>query len=225
MSTILETKLNKIQTYVNTSNEIIYPIINQMIYIELDYIESTGTQYIDMNTANILTSGCKVKTEVSFTSPTTRQCIFGTEVSSPFYRNYLIKSSSGFDCGAYDYNNVNYSVSANQILSIDYSTVKGNNYLKVNDSTIWSNQDNHDRASSSSYLFAFHTRFNGVNEHAAMRLYFFKLYDSTGELIRDFIPVKRRMDNVVCLYDKISNTFFENSGTGVFTAGPVKGDD
>lgn len=207
---------NKIET-LNYNDE---PVWTDEPYKKLEYIESVGKQYIDMNTANTLTSGCKVETNVSFASPTTRQCIFGTEVASPFYRNYLFKTSSGFECGAYDYNNVRYSVSANQILEIDYSTIKGNNYLKVNNSTIWSNKDNHDRAASSLYLFAFHNRFNRANEYSTMRLYFFKLYNSNNELIRDLIPVERKSDNVICMFDKVTKTFYTNLGTGEFTAGP-----
>ena len=47
-----------------------------------------------------------------------------------------------------------------------------------------------------------------------------KIYKDTS-LIRDFIPVKDE-NNVVCLYDKISNQYFYNAGTGDFIAGGVK---
>ena len=39
-----------------------------------------------------------------------------------------------------------------------------------------------------------------------------------GVLVRDYIPVKQ--GNVVGVYDKVSNTFFTNQGSGTFTAGP-----
>lgn len=207
---------NEIET-LNYNEE---PVWENTPYKKLEYIESVGKQYIDMNTANILVDGCRIEASLSFASPTERQCIFGTEVANPFYRNYLFKTSSGFECGAYNYNNISYSVEVNQVLAIDYSTVKGNNYLKINNSTIWSNKDNHDRASTSSYLFAFHHRFNYAQAFAKMKLYYFKMYNSTGELIRDFIPIRRKSDNEICLYDKVSKEFYTNQGTGEFTAGP-----
>ena len=48
--------------------------------------------------------------------------------------------------------------------------------------------------------------------------YYCKIWNN-GVLIRDFIPVKD-MNNVICLYDFVSGTYFYNSGSGSFTAGP-----
>lgn len=39
-------------------------------------------------------------------------------------------------------------------------------------------------------------------------------------LIRDFIPVKRKTDNKVGLYDLVEHKFYGNSGSGDFVAGP-----
>lgn len=54
--------------------------------------------------------------------------------------------------------------------------------------------------------------------YASMHLYFLKMY-SAGELIRDFVPVVRNADNVAGLYDLVTQTFYENDGTGSFGAG------
>jgi hypothetical protein len=58
---------------------------------------------------------------------------------------------------------------------------------------------------------------------SAMELYNFKLYDN-GTLIRDYIPCRRKSDNVLGLYDVVNNQFYTNAGTGVFIAGPEVGD-
>lgn len=42
-----------------------------------------------------------------------------------------------------------------------------------------------------------------------------------NELVRDFIPVQRKSDNVLGLYDLVNDVFYTNDGTGTFTAGPV----
>ena len=51
-------------------------------------------------------------------------------------------------------------------------------------------------------------------------VYSFKMWDD-NVLVRNLIPVKRNSDNVLGMYDTISETFFTNSGTGNFIAGPV----
>ena len=44
------------------------------------------------------------------------------------------------------------------------------------------------------------------------------MYDN-NTLVRDMIPVRRNSDNAVGMYDRVSDTFFANAGTGTFTAG------
>lgn len=63
--------------------------------------------------------------------------------------------------------------------------------------------------------------FSGADSDVApakMKLYSFKIYEG-DELVLDLIPVKRNSDNVVCAYDTVSEEYFTNEGTGVFTAG------
>lgn len=49
------------------------------------------------------------------------------------------------------------------------------------------------------------------------KIYSFKIYQS-DELVLDLIPVLDQ-DNVPCMYDKVSDTFFYNQGTGEFSYG------
>lgn len=50
-----------------------------------------------------------------------------------------------------------------------------------------------------------------------MQLYRAKVYDN-GALVRDFIPAKNA-SGVIGLWDDVGSAFYENAGTGVFTAG------
>lgn len=69
------------------------------------------------------------------------------------------------------------------------------------------------------YLFAMNNR--GVTYlPASLQVYKAKLYENSV-LVRDFIPAKRASDNAIGMYDTVSNTFFENAGTGEFIAGPI----
>lgn len=63
---------------------------------------------------------------------------------------------------------------------------------------------------------------NTTNENSAggsFKIYYCKIYDN-NELVRDLVPGIRKSDNVICMYDKVTGTFFENAGTGEFIAGP-----
>ena len=53
----------------------------------------------------------------------------------------------------------------------------------------------------------------------ASRFYYVELDNGTTK--RNFIPARRNSDGVLGMYDTVSNTFFTNSGTGEFIAGPV----
>lgn len=54
------------------------------------------------------------------------------------------------------------------------------------------------------------------------RIYYCKIWSDNGEtLVRDFIPVIRKSTGKACLYDKVTETFFENQGTGDFVAGSI----
>lgn len=50
-------------------------------------------------------------------------------------------------------------------------------------------------------------------------IYTQKAYQN-GKLVGDFRPARRKSDNVVGMYDAVSNKFYTNSGTGDFAAGP-----
>ena len=44
-----------------------------------------------------------------------------------------------------------------------------------------------------------------------------------GTPVQKLVPAKRNSDNAIGMYDMISDTFFENAGTGEFIAGPEVG--
>lgn len=48
---------------------------------------------------------------------------------------------------------------------------------------------------------------------------YFKYADNDNNLLRDMIPCYRKSDNVIGMFDLVSQTFFTNAGTGVFTVG------
>lgn len=66
------------------------------------------------------------------------------------------------------------------------------------------------------YLFAANDQGN-PSFYSSAKLYFAKIYEGTT-LVRDFIPV--RVGQVGYMYDKVSGQLFGNQGTGNFVLGP-----
>lgn len=64
-------------------------------------------------------------------------------------------------------------------------------------------------------LFKPHT---GNNNLYKMSIYFFKAWDSNGNLVRDLVPCLDN-NNVPCMYDKVEGKAYYNQGTGSFTYG------
>ena len=53
---------------------------------------------------------------------------------------------------------------------------------------------------------------------ALLKIYSLKVWDN-DTLIRNFIPVYRKIDSVIGLYDTIEGKFYTNAGTGTFLKG------
>ena len=181
--------------------------------ITVDYIESTGTQYID--TGIIPNSNTKV--EVKFMATTTNNTgIFGARESMETY-GYLLWGYLGGQM-RFDYNADSYTptfvnnISHNTI----YTVTKDKNLNYINGVQQASQSEKIFECPVSMYLF-------GINGNSTAdiispcKIYYCKIYDNDS-LLRDFIPAIDP-NGVVCLYDKVSKTYFYNKGTGNFKVG------
>ena len=186
-------------------------------YTELEYIESTGTQYVDTGVS--VPEGCRIKCKMAFTSlSSTLSVVFGShDAASPYYRNFLAATSSTWELGAYgtaDFGsstvNTEYEIDANTKSGEIACTINGTAY-SINQSIAPSAQ----RSALSVYLFALHYA-DGLFP-AKMKAWWYKVYVG-GTLVRDFIPCKNPA-GVVGLYDLVGGEFYGNSGTGTFIAG------
>ena len=87
---------------------------------------------------------------------------------------------------------------------------KGNVYL---DDELLYNYSQTFSTSSMFYLFFA----NGADRHGSFQLEYCKIYQN-DDLVRDFVPMLDS-NNEICLYDKVSETYFYNQGSGSFTSG------
>ena len=66
------------------------------------------------------------------------------------------------------------------------------------------------------YLFALNNG-GAIEEYSTSTIYSCKFYDN-NELVRHFVPAKRRADGVLGMYDMVTDSFYTNVGSGTFTA-------
>ena len=176
-------------------------------YAEVQYTQSTGTQYVDTGFKPNQDSRVLIKLS---TSETGSHTVFGADidwVDNGFalgvgFTHYGKETGtiSGLNNGSpheVDFNK--------NIISMDGSTV-----LTMGASTF---SVPHNLA-----LFA-NNRAGGIQEKTTMALYYCRIYDG-NTIIRDYIPCKNA-GGAVGLYDLIGQKFYGNAGTGSFTAGPV----
>lgn len=179
-------------------------------YHELEYIQSTGTQYIDTGFKPNQDTRVIIDSEVLSTT-TDGTCIFGARVS---YNNTAFSSWSTTTQIYTDYGS-NY-----QFATFDcykrFIIDKNKNVQTTNDVSITLASATFQSAQNA-YIFAVNS--SGPKYYSTIKLYSLKLYNN-GTLIRDYIPCINS-GGYIGLYDIVNNMFYSNAGTGVFIAGPI----
>jgi len=183
-------------------------------YQQVEYIESSGTQYI--NSGILCSSDLIIKVKFMNTSTNTVSDVFGNFVSeNDSFRLFCYTTQFYLDYGSGN-------GTANRHFENNYPTVNvlqeleiGNGYVK--NLTSQTNIITFSTTSFSKNYNLFITK-SLANATSKNRIYYFELYDN-GALVRNFIPCYRISDNVIGLYDMINKKFYTNAGTGTFLKG------
>ena len=207
------------------------------LYTPLQYLESTGTQWID--TKYIPLSSTNFDIGYMYTNGVgtiSGQVLFGSRQESSDYPGFLFSSynipysevlnstsvpRNGYVRLGYGVAQATYSLTQNASV---FNTLKCDSYgyVFLNGNSVYNVPLTRNTPPSISiYMFALHTN-QGVTDYAKGRIYYLKLYDN-DVLVRDFIPVLD-MNGTPCMFDKVEGKFYYNQGTGQFIAGPVIGE-
>lgn len=195
-------------------------------YQRVEYISSSGSQYIDTKIINNL--GVYVEAKIKYNSIGNYHCLFGCQntrntsaggsqapiiILQGYYLLYV-----GTDTILS--HNTDFIVDINNPQIIKASTVDENSFIEVDGNRYSSSiNDGQARGEKSLYLFAMN---NGGTSafYCDARVYSMQIYDNVnGTLLRDFVPCYRKRDNVIGLYDLVDDVFFINEGSGAFTKG------
>ena len=175
-------------------------------YKQLEYIESSGTQFID--TGIKAKNNAKVIAECNITYGTNWVMILGSYDTGAYFSWW----ANATNIYAY-YGSQNKS--GNGATGKQTIIANGSKWSDSANSFVFS--DASFTAPSTMYLFSVH---NGGSSYAnaSMKLYACQIYDN-GALVRNFVPCKNS-SGAVGLYDTVEVQFYANAGTGTFTAGP-----
>ncbi|MBQ0013361.1 MAG: InlB B-repeat-containing protein [Proteobacteria bacterium] len=194
-------------------------------YTRSEYIESTGTQWINTRMNPTINTGFDIKFIQNNTA--IDECPIGSRVAanSNQYLFFLGGNKTA-------YANVGTSATSLPSIRFDFSTLKRGvmqnktfTLIEMETGQILMNFNynnvKYSELSNSLPIWLFSANQNGgQNRPFEGKIYYCKLYEGSI-LIHDFIPVRRNIDNVIGMFDTVTQTFFENAGTGEFIAGPV----
>lgn len=181
-------------------------------YTQKQYLEASGTQYID--TGIKAQGGCYAEVEFEFSSSVSgwHSIISGDNANVnkafKFYHNGMTGGTVQNNSNYYDFNksfqtNQKYKACVSNGLVID-----GEFFQKFTKSTFTSNNN--------IALFANITGSATVEAYFTGRIYSCKMWIN-GVITRDFIPCVRDSDDAAGMYDIVNDVFYANAGTGSFT--------
>lgn len=186
-------------------------------YTRIEYLEATGTQYIDSGIApNFANNKIKQTATVQYTTSNSSRELMGTNGYGFWGKNASNKIEAALG---------SVTVTDDALVKnvISWTTNPDGNALelKVNNNTYTSTASSFVDADYAYYVFALGIR---VGSGAAASFFCHaKVWDYTievdDEVVCHLIPVKRISDNVLGMYDTVTGTFKTNAGTGTFTGG------
>lgn len=186
-------------------------------YTVLDYLMSTGTQYID--TEYIGKTGIRVKLKFMQDKRGSQAnyilaSYINTENTNRIYAPYL-KTDGKVVVAQGKYYEADFTTQLNEVYEVEIELYSNIITCNVNGENVFSKEGNFDvDGEDTLYLFSRHLTSRYSPDNFIGKIYYCKIWDN-GNLVRDFIPVLDEND-VSCLYDKVENKFYYNKGTGEF---------
>ena len=201
-------------------------------YTQLEYLESTGTQYIDTgykpnNLTNFEIKYLHTGWSLSTVANTPYGCTNNPEVGRA--NNGLFRTNRGGS--DHNYNRVAWG-NTNADTNIDlpdqflaelnewYTDKYLQNKIYINGTLVATSNAPTDISWNSSRTMYLFRRNASAPMPSKIRISYAKIWENES-VIKNFIPARRNSDGMLGMYDTVTNTFFTNAGTDEFIAGPV----
>ena len=184
----------------------------------MEYIQGTGTQYIDTGVS--APQGFKAFVKMEWTTPETDKFVIGSHnTGSPYGRNGLssyvtnknkwqLSTGNAYPGGGTLFSGI--------IYNCEVCTYRGESYLNINGTRVINSTDNQVRSSLNLLFFTSQYAIYMRQSKSKFRLLEATIYDHLGNLVRDYAPKLRVQDSKPGLYDFVTELFYTNAGTGEF---------
>lgn len=207
----------------DSNNDIIYDVdvyygngsdwinITPIPDIRLSYIQSNGAQYID----TLIPANSVGTYEITFMLPEylAWQRIYGTRSNRDGFELCVTLQAGRFRTHINNSHGTEFFIPE---VKTDFITLFiTSTGLVTYNGTVIANQNRQCTVTETIKLFM-----GWEINNSKQRIKNFRYYDENNQINLDLIPIRRITDDVVCMYDKISGTYFTNQGTGSFVAGP-----
>ncbi len=182
-------------------------------YIPIEYLESTGTQWIDTEIEYTSYSKYKFITRVNYSNTTTRQL----NGAQGYVYVGVVNGHYQIAQGGNNYRNIVAVPNVFTNCEIEFDCPNNTVSFNIGNSTGTASNIGYQKTLGAKiYLFNLNNEmYPGIGE----KISYFKIYQN-NTLVRDFIPVLNG-NGTPCMYDKVEGKFYYNVGTGDFIAGPA----
>lgn len=187
-------------------------------YTRLEYIESTGTQYVDIGFKGNLNTQIEMKIKQITNSTNKTICPIGDNTTSTKAISPAISMNS--TSRTIRFGDKSTTMSNKATLDTDYTLVFNKANLTLNGVVIWEFNATSTFETTNNLTLG---KINGIDDaynNGGLRIYWSKIYDN-DILVRDYIPCIRHRDGAIGLLDLCELKFYDNSGTGSFLGGGI----
>ena len=182
-------------------------------YTRLEYIEGTGTQYVD--TGYFPCELTRVVTAITPTSGNTTNGVFGgrTDNNVSTFSTWCVDGVFRTD---FDTNSQHVTTDVRVEAGVRVEVDKDRGTTRLGSKT-FTQTGTAFRAANSMHVFAVNP--DSKARYFRGRIETFSIYES-GLLEHELVPARRASDGAVGMYDTVGGTFLGNLGSGAFKAGP-----
>lgn len=177
-------------------------------YQEVEYIEATGTQFINLNYNIGSNSGIFIK----YTNGTHNKYIYGRG-GTAWRDNKMFALLPQENYHRLYYGTASYDMNVSNEMNVELK----NKILKVNNTIVNTFTNSITNSNTNFYLFAF-TYGTGSLEYGIGRIHSLKLYEN-DTLVRNYVPCYHKNSGTIGMYELVEGIFYTNDGTGVFEKG------
>ncbi|MBR0067236.1 MAG: hypothetical protein IJQ00_06540, partial [Kiritimatiellae bacterium] len=192
------------------------------LYVQLEYIASSGTQYIDTGYRHNANSVVDMKVAITVAPGNTWYCYYGSRTSEGNqneFAGWVYKTHHWTGVAGAKGEQTSWSFAVNEpfLVHLDGAasatcSVDGHTFTHAKVLTDSGYND---------YLFCGRQGSSVPFFAAKARIYYCTIKE--GDTVkRDFVAAIRASDRVLGMFDKENGVFYENKGSGTFVAGPVK---